>query len=134
MIISRESDYAIRILRVVADGEKHVVKDMCESEKIPKQFAYKIIDKLRDAGYVNCLRGKHGGCELGCDLHEITLYDLLKVIDNQCYLNACLQPGYECPWQEAHPEACRVHQKLSGLQFKVDDTLQSLDLYSVMFD
>ena len=40
MIITKETDYALRILRVLLDGEKHSVAEMSETELIPTQFAY----------------------------------------------------------------------------------------------
>ena len=39
MIITKETDYAMRILRVLLDGEKHSVAEMSETELIPTQFA-----------------------------------------------------------------------------------------------
>ena len=39
MIITKETDYALRILRVLLDGEKHSVAEMSETELIPNQFA-----------------------------------------------------------------------------------------------
>ena len=35
MIITKETDYALRILRVLLDGEKHSVAEMSETELIP---------------------------------------------------------------------------------------------------
>ena len=43
MIITKETDYALRILRVLLDGEKHSVAEMSETELIPNQFAYQIL-------------------------------------------------------------------------------------------
>ena len=34
MIITKETDYALRILRVLLDGEKHSVAEMSETELI----------------------------------------------------------------------------------------------------
>ena len=47
MIITKETDYALRILRVLLDGEKHSVAEMSETELIPNQFAYQILKALR---------------------------------------------------------------------------------------
>ena len=46
MIITKETDYARRLLRVLLDGEKHSVAEMSETELIPNQFAYQILRKL----------------------------------------------------------------------------------------
>lgn len=134
MVISRESDYAIRILRILADGEKHTIGDICETEIIPKQFGYKIVDKLRNGGLIVCERGKYGGCRLDCNLHEVSLYQVLQIVDNDCYLNLCLTPGYKCPWADSHDDKCRVHMKLTTLQEQFDSQLKSINMYSLMFE
>ena len=56
MIITKETDYALRILRVLMDGEKHSVAEMSETELIPNQFAYQILRKL-SAGNLGVSRG-----------------------------------------------------------------------------
>ena len=61
LLISREVDYALRILRDLSDQELHVVKELCERELIPHKFAYKIIRKLSAAGLVHATRGVGGG-------------------------------------------------------------------------
>ena len=46
MIITKEIDYAIRMLRVLADKEQHSVQKMSETEDVPCHFAYKIINYI----------------------------------------------------------------------------------------
>ena len=38
MLITRETDYALRMLRVLLDGEKHSAAEMAETELIPLAF------------------------------------------------------------------------------------------------
>ena len=64
MIITKETDYALRILRVLLDGEKHSVAEMSETELIPNQFAYQILRKLSAGNLVRVSRGALGGCAL----------------------------------------------------------------------
>ena len=61
MLITRETDYALRILQSLLNGEKKSVGEISEQELIPQQFAYKIIKKLSQAGFVQILRGADGG-------------------------------------------------------------------------
>ena len=46
MMITRESDYGVRIIRALKDGGLMTIGQICERECIPKQFAYKILKKL----------------------------------------------------------------------------------------
>ena len=103
MIITKETDYALRILRVLLDGEKHSVAEMSETELIPNQFAYQILRKLSAGNLVRVSRGALGGCALSCDLDATSLYDLMGVVGERGILCACMEPGYECHWQVRHP-------------------------------
>ena len=102
MIITKETDYALRILRVLLDGEKHSVAEMSETEFIPNQFAYQILRKLSAGNLVQVSRGALGGCELSCDLDATSLYDLMGVMGERGVLRDCMEPGYECRWQGEH--------------------------------
>ena len=42
MLLTRENDYAIRMLRAMKDGEKHTMKDICQEEEIPEALQDKI--------------------------------------------------------------------------------------------
>lgn len=105
MIITKETDYALRILRVLLDGEKHSVAEMSETELIPNQFAYQILRKLSAGNLVRVSRGALGGCALSCDLDATSLYDLMGVVGERGILCACMEPGYECRWQDKHGRA-----------------------------
>ena len=52
MIITKRSDYALRVCRALKDGKTHSVREICEKEDIPKAFAYKIIRELEQSGIV----------------------------------------------------------------------------------
>ena len=68
MLLSRETDYALRILQSLLGGERKSVGEISREELIPQQFAYKIMKKLSNAGLVDITRGADGGCRLLADL------------------------------------------------------------------
>ena len=53
MLLSRETDYALRILQSLLGGERKSVGEISREELIPQQFAYKIMKKLSNAGLVD---------------------------------------------------------------------------------
>ena len=127
MIITKETDYALRILRVLLDGEKHSVAEMSETELIPNQFAYQILRKLSAGNLVRVSRGALGGCELSCDLDATSLYDLMGVMGERGVLCACMEPGFECRWQDKHGR-CAIHCQLAALQRKQDEAFRAVSL------
>ena len=57
MLITREADYALRILRALSGGEQVKAAEICERERLPQQFVYKILKKMEQAGLVRIARG-----------------------------------------------------------------------------
>ena len=62
MIVTRETDYALRILRALEEGRSMTAGELAEEEELPQKFAYKILKKLHKAGYIRIRRGASGGC------------------------------------------------------------------------
>ena len=73
MVITRETDYALRILRALLDGKLHTAGQIAQDELLPQAFAYKILKKLEKAGLVEVVRGTAGGCRLSADLTGTSL-------------------------------------------------------------
>jgi len=127
VLITRETDYAIRALRALSDGRKKTLANICETELVPQQFGYKILKKLAGAGYVIIKRGKEGGYILSDDFGDKTLFDLTEVMESPTDVSPCVIPGYVC---EVHKDttSCKVNQKLSALQQALNSELQSVNL------
>ena len=93
MLISRETDYALRILQSLLDVQCKATGDLSKSEMIPQQFAYKIIKKLSRAGLVEITRGVDGGWRLAKNPETVSLYDLMAAMDDRREVNACMDPA-----------------------------------------
>ena len=130
MLITRETDYALRILQNLMDGEKRSVGDISQKELIPQQFAYKIAKKLAKAGFIQITRGVDGGCRLEKDLAEISLYDLITVIEGSYEVNACMDPDFSCTRRQNG--GCSVHPQLMAIQKTLTDQLRSYTLEELL--
>lgn len=70
MFITRECDYAARVLRALSGETRLSVNEICEKESITAPFAYKILKKLQKAGIVKGYRGVHGGYAMNKSQHH----------------------------------------------------------------
>jgi Rrf2 family protein len=129
----RETDYALRILRVLRDGARHTAGDLAKNELIPRQFTYKILTKLARAGFVQTTRGADGGFRLSADLDQSTLYDVMTAMDDSSALCACMDRDYPCPWQKAH-SGCAIRGRLGEIQRQLDQSLQAHSLRELLDD
>ena len=131
MVITRETDYALRILRALLDGELHAAGEIAQTELLPQAFAYKILKKLEKAGLLEIRRGTAGGCRLTADLDQTSLYDLMLAMGERSGLSACMEPDYQCSWRSSHG-GCGVHCKLLEIQRALDTELRSHSLQEIL--
>ena len=131
MMITKESDYGIRILRALKDGGLMTIKQICERECIPKQFAYKILKKLDNAGLVQIKRGSGGGCMLGKSLSDITLFDVIRATDEEFFLTHCLQSDFRCEYL-ALSSSCTIHRELARVQGTLEQELKAHSLEELL--
>lgn len=132
MLITRECDYAVRVLRAMAGAERVSVSEICEKELITAPFAYKILKKLQESGFVRGYRGVHGGYSLDCDLDRMTLYDVYAAIDPGMFIIDCLDPDYNCARNGRGEAACTVHSELCEIQSELIRLLKRKTLKELM--
>ena len=116
MFITRESDYAMRVVRALIGETRLSVSDICEREAITAPFAYKILKKLQNAGIVKGYRGVHGGYALKKDPAELTLYDINTAIDSDMSIIECLNGRCECTRNGQDGIPCYAHDELKDIQ------------------
>ena len=131
MLVTRETDYAIRTLRSLSCGRKKTIAEICREEIVPQQFGYKILKKLSKAGYVTIKRGKDGGYTIADGFEKKTLYDLTVVMENPTDISPCVNPDYMCEAHKHKGESCSVNRKLSLLQEVLDGELKKTHLLAM---
>lgn len=132
MFITRESDYAVRVIRALWGENRLSVTDICEKESVTAPFAYKILKKLQKAKIVRGYRGVHGGYSLNRGLDELTLYDIYSAIDPEMFIIECLNPNYDCVRDGHDGMPCLVHKELLSVQSELVDLLKRKTLQQIM--
>lgn len=134
MLITKETDYALRILRALAGGDRLTTAALARNEQIPQQFAYKILKKLQKDGIIRIIRGADGGCVLAESLEKVTLYRLMQAMGEDSSVSSCMKPGYQCQWRKAHGDTiCRAHLHLETIQQAIDRELNAHNLHEILF-
>jgi len=123
MLLTRECDYAMRIVRALADGMKRHVASICREEQMPVQYVYKIMKKLERAGLVRAVRGREGGYVLQRSVGELTPYDVVIAVEERPLVTECLRVDVECPRNTAK-EPCVMHKEFARVQDVLTAELQ----------
>ena len=130
MLITREMDYALRILRALYQEGQLSAAAIAQRESMPKAVTLKVLKQLRAAGLVSSLRGSSGGYVLQRPCEGFCLYDIFSAFGEPICINRCQQPGYRC---ENRPEGdCSLCRELSRIQKALDKELRKTPL-SAMF-
>ena len=118
MQITRQADYAVRaVLYLAGLGESGRAPTglIARKQQVPPSFLAKIISQLSVAGVLQTSRGARGGVSLARKPKEISLLEVVEIIDGPVAMNACVvDPGIcdrsdDCP---IHEIWCQTQQRL----------------------
>lgn len=129
MGLSLKCQYAVRALFELARRENQGLvrlREIADTQHIPKRFLENILNELRQGGFVQSKRGKEGGFKLNRAPDEISVGDVVRFVENSVHPVDCVA-DHLCPltgqcifislWDEAKQaiEAVYDRKKLSDL-------------------
>ena len=130
--ISSKTVYAIAALQELGDvQEKKVlkIKDIAAKASIPQNFLEQILLELKKQGLLISVKGAHGGYKLAKDLKDITLKDVVVILESDI-LTAIPQPdnkGLELFWDDLRTNISKAFEiplsELKNYQLKATETL-----------
>ena len=87
MKLSLKVEYACRVLaqlsRTYGNEKFSHIDELAHLEEIPANYLVQILNELRNGGLINSRRGKQGGYALAKSPAEITLYEIVCVMDGE---------------------------------------------------
>ncbi len=130
MLMTREMDYAVRILRALHQEGQLSAAAIAQREHMPKAVTLKVLRELHTAGLVSSQRGSGGGYELKQPCETLHLGELFQALGEPILVNRCQQPGYRC--ENRSGNECGVCRELFRIQRALEEELRRTPL-STMF-
>jgi Rrf2 family protein len=127
MKLSTRARYGVRLMVALAlnYGKSPVyLKDIARGESISEKYLSLIIIPLRRVGLVTSIRGAHGGYNLAKDPSQITMKEIVDVLEGDCSLVDCVKNPSTCP----RVSICASHDVWTIIGEKISDTLSSITL------
>ena len=126
MKLSTRSTYGVRAMLALAlahGGKPIMVREIAQRQHLPPSYLEQLMTQLRKAGLVSATRGARGGYLLARPPGEITVADVLEVLegplavaDCPAGVGCCSQPG-ACAlidlWAEASQGLAHVFGRLT---------------------
>jgi Rrf2 family transcriptional regulator, iron-responsive regulator len=100
MRLTRQTNYAFRILMYCAanDGQLSRIPEIAAAYTVSELFLFKILQPLVEAGLVTTVRGRNGGVKLGRPAADISLFDVVRVTEENFAMAECFEnDAAECP-------------------------------------
>ena len=133
MRITQEADYALRIVCFLAE-ERRILDAMtiADSAHITQRFALKILRKLVLGGLVRSYKGANGGYELAKTPENVTLKDVIELIDGEIAISKCLMEDHVCSKQGEKKSACTIHCIFSDINRDVTQKLDGITIAAIL--
>jgi putative two-component system response regulator len=107
--LKTQTDYAIRILLYLSShGGFSVKNEMSKALGIAGSYLPKITYRLRSAGWISSSSGITGGYLLLRNPENISLLDVMYLMEDTVKMNRCLEPDDYCSRHAT--KTCPVHQ------------------------
>ena len=115
MGISNKTVYAmaaIHQLGLLKDKEKLNIKELASRAKAPEKFLGQILLELKKAQILASTKGANGGYALAKKLHEISLKEIIAVLENNAFDDICQtgNPTLKLFWEERQTLLIKVFE------------------------
>ncbi len=125
--LSRLTDYGIVLMAQLAQhglGETHNAREIAEQTRLPLPVVSKILKSLARGGLLHSHRGAKGGYALARPAAEITVPEMITVLEGPIALTECTQHPGACPQEQS----CHVREPWQRINAAVNAALASVTL------
>ena len=99
MRLTYHTDYALRVLLYLAaypDTELANIQDIADTYAISSNHLMKIVHKLGKLGYIETIRGRHGGMRLARKPADIHIGEVVRQTEEDFFLVECFDSEHNC--------------------------------------
>jgi Rrf2 family iron-sulfur cluster assembly transcriptional regulator len=96
MRISRQADYAIRVVLDLSLHPEARIKEVARRQRLSVSYVGRISQRLAKTGILDNKRGRLGCLNLASPPDQISLLDVIEAIDGTARVDRCLLAPIEC--------------------------------------
>jgi len=130
MQLQTTTDYGIRIMCCLYDKAQLITaSDLSEQLGISYPYLVRVLGQLRQAGLIEVVRGRFGGYRMVTGGEGITLYDIIKTMEGEIWINSCLNRDGVCTRNAI--DICPVHKVLESAREQLIHSLVRVSLSEI---
>lgn len=107
-------------------NELTVAKEISDKMAIPQNYIVKIMKKLKDAGIIETYSGVKGGYKLKKSADEISLLDIIEIMEKTIKINRCLEENTYCSRSE--PDKCPIYRYYELIQSELENNFKKITI------
>jgi len=135
MKLSTKGKYGVRAVFEIARhyGKGPItIKAISDRQGISFSYLEQILHKLGKAGMVESVRGPAGGYLLGRKPQDLTIGDIVRVLEGPIALSHCLEPGESGDCYQA--DDCMARMVWSKVGAKIEEALDSISFQDLLLN
>lgn len=121
MILTRTSEYALRILSFMARNHetKFSAQEMHEQLQIPERYMRRLLTRMANQGFIRSDRGRNGGFIFARPLEQIYISEVIECVEGFTAESYCILGFATCSFERA----CSMHAMWAEAREKVIQVL-----------
>lgn len=137
-MLSNTCKYAVRALiylgKYSADGTKIGIKKISADLAIPTPFLGKILQNLVKQNVLVSTKGPNGGFGIGQRTVDISLYDIVRIVDGEDFFKNCLIGHQPCSTHHDSEKPCPIHSRFSPIRAQLIQFYQETTISEILGD
>lgn len=131
-MLTKRTKYALRALMYLAERQSQgpvLIAQLAADEGMPKKFLERILLDLNKQGYLQSKKGKGGGYFIARPLEEISIGDVVRLMDGPLAPVSCVSKTAYRPCAECKDEAtCGIKKVMQGVRDSISKILDNTTL------
>lgn len=129
---SKKMDYSLVLLTDLSrrNGSLVAASELARKYDLSQDLVSGLLKNLAKNGFVSSVRGKQGGYKISSNPGEVSLKDLIHVVDGPVTLTDCGQAEYEASCRIS--SICGSKAKMQQITHKVNQILGDVNLQEII--
>lgn len=131
MKISTKGRYGLRVLMDIAAHQEKgpvILRDISARQEISEKYLWQVINPLKSAGLVNSTRGAKGGYVLAKAPGDITLLEIVSILEGPVSVVDCVGSPDQC----GRSSACVTRNVWGKIETGIKDAMARITLQEIV--
>lgn len=129
--MGRKLEYSLMALKHMSQkksGELTSAKEVADRYHAPFDATARVLQQMAQKGFIKSEQGAYGGYKISRDLSEVTLQDLIEVIQGPTPVTKCMSSAEPCELQSN----CNIISPVAILDKKLGDFYRGISLKELL--